>query len=693
MKALDQEIPALSINNTAALVHPVMHLLSSVLLLGSVAVQTVLGRPGAGRQSVALLKHSVDSFIKTEEPVALEKLLCNIGPDGCNANGAASGVVIASPSNDNPDYFYTWTRDSGLVFKSLVDRFINRYDAGLQRRIEEYIVAQAKLQAISNPSGSLSNGAGLGEPKFEANLEPFTGDWGRPQRDGPPLRAAAMITYATWLIENGYSSTASTVIWPIIQNDLNYVAQYWYAWITSRHDPADLSASWKGTRLDLTCGKKSMEVLSSQSLVNTGVSTVHNPIPEFRISYVLTIPSALVDGSNLAAALDKHATPYAAVASQVLCFLQSFWIQSSGYIDSNINVNDGREGKDANSLLASIHAFDPKLGCDSATFQPCSDKALSNHKVTVDSFRSYKINSGLGSGKAAAVGRYIEDVYFNGNPWYLTTLAAAEQLYDSLIVWQQMGCITVTDTSLAFFQDLVPDVSKKTYASDTSSYAEIVSAVSAYADGFFNIVAKYAGPDGSLDEQFSRDDGHPLSARDLTWSYASFLTAAARRAGVAPPTWSNNNATSIPSVCSATAALGSYSSATVTSFPPSQTPKAGVPPVTTTPRPCRTATTVAVTFRERAQTRFGQTIKIVGNVAALGHWDTKRAVALNSSDYTSTNPLWKTTVTLMAGQAIEYKYIKVDKDGSLIWEHDPNHTYTVPKTCATTAVRLDNWQS
>ncbi|ODA81665.1 hypothetical protein RJ55_00167 [Drechmeria coniospora] len=653
MKALDQEIPALSINNTAALVHPVMHLLSSVLLLGSVAVQTVLGRPGAGRQSVALLKHSVDSFIKTEEPVALEKLLCNIGPDGCNANGAASGVVIASPSNDNPDYFYTWTRDSGLVFKSLVDRFINRYDAGLQRRIEEYIVAQAKLQAISNPSGSLSNGAGLGEPKFEANLEPFTGDWGRPQRDGPPLRAAAMITYATWLIENGYSSTASTVIWPIIQNDLNYVAQY-----------------WNQTGFDL------WEEVNGSSFFT--ISSQHR---------------ALVDGSNLAAALDKHATPYAAVASQVLCFLQSFWIQSSGYIDSNINVNDGREGKDANSLLASIHAFDPKLGCDSATFQPCSDKALSNHKVTVDSFRSYKINSGLGSGKAAAVGRYIEDVYFNGNPWYLTTLAAAEQLYDSLIVWQQMGCITVTDTSLAFFQDLVPDVSKKTYASDTSSYAEIVSAVSAYADGFFNIVAKYAGPDGSLDEQFSRDDGHPLSARDLTWSYASFLTAAARRAGVAPPTWSNNNATSIPSVCSATAALGSYSSATVTSFPPSQTPKAGVPPVTTTPRPCRTATTVAVTFRERAQTRFGQTIKIVGNVAALGHWDTKRAVALNSSDYTSTNPLWKTTVTLMAGQAIEYKYIKVDKDGSLIWEHDPNHTYTVPKTCATTAVRLDNWQS
>lgn len=54
---------------------------------------------------------------------------------------------------------------------------------------------------------------------------------GRPQRDGPALRAIALITYANWLIDNGYSSTASSILWPIIQNDLNYVAQYW--WVTS----------------------------------------------------------------------------------------------------------------------------------------------------------------------------------------------------------------------------------------------------------------------------------------------------------------------------------------------------------------------------------------------------------------------------------------------------------------------------
>jgi len=63
-----------------------------------------------------------------------------------------------------------------------------------------------------------------------------------------------------------------------------------------------------------------------------------------------------------------------------------------------------------------MHNFDITAGCDAITFQPCSDKALSNLKVYVDAFRSiYKINSGYGSTAAVATGRYPEDVYYNGN--------------------------------------------------------------------------------------------------------------------------------------------------------------------------------------------------------------------------------------------------------------------------------------
>jgi glucoamylase len=306
---------------------------------------------------------------------------------------------------------------------------------------------------------------------------------------------------------------------------------------------------------------------------------------------------------------------------------------------------------------------------------------------------------------AVAVGRYPEDSYYNGNPWYLNTLAAAEQLWDALYVWNKQGYITVTSTSLSFFRDFMPTVSTGTYNAGSSTYTTLYSAVGAYADGYMNVVATYAQANGSLSEQYSRSNGQPLSAYDLTWSYAAFLTAAARRAGVMSPPWLPLQSTSLPGTCFATSVVGSYSSATVTSFPASQTPKSGVRSSTTgtatatttvrisaTSTACAAATSVAITFHELVATTWGQTIKIVGNIDVLGNWDTNGAIALSASQYTSSNPLWSVTIGFPAGQVIQYKYINVNPDGSLTWEKDPNHTYTVPATCATTAAKSDSWQ-
>ena len=273
--------------------------------------------------------------------------------------------------------FYTWTRDSGLVFKSIVDRFAHSYDEGLQEHIQNYVVSQAKLQTVSNPSGDLSVGRGLGEAKYHADLTAFTGGWGRPQRDGPALRAIALIGYSKWLVANGYESTASQVVWPVIRNDLAYVAQY-----------------WNQTGFDL------WEEVQGSSFFT--VAAQHR---------------SLVEGGLLAKSLGISSADYDAIAPHVLCFLQTFYSVQDGYIKSNINVNYNRLGKDANAILGSIHGFDPALGCDAATFQPCSDRALATHRVVVDAFRSlYGINSGIGRGQAVAVGRYPEDVYYNGNP-------------------------------------------------------------------------------------------------------------------------------------------------------------------------------------------------------------------------------------------------------------------------------------
>lgn len=236
---------------------------------------------------------------------------------------------------------------------------------------------------------------------------------------------------------------------------------------------------------------------------------------------------------------------------------QSFWNPRDGYIIAN--TGGGRTGLDANTVLASIHTFDPAAGCDPITFQPCSDRALANLRKYVDSFRAvYPINKPVQKSDPIATGRYPEDVYFGGNvrfrhverigpmttdlfskqPWYIATLAVAEQLYDALLTWEGLGAITVTPTSKAFFDQFSSDISPGTYRSDSSTYVQLLDAIRAHADGFVKIVARYTPPDGRLAEQFDKKSGKPTSAADLTWSYAAALSAFRSKKGGFGGSWS-----------------------------------------------------------------------------------------------------------------------------------------------------------
>jgi hypothetical protein len=50
-------------------------------------------------------------------------------------------------------------------------------------------------------------------------------------------------------------------------------------------------------------------------------------------------------------------------------------------------------------------------------------------------------------------------------------------------------------------------------------------------------------------------------------------------------------------------------------------------------------------------------------------------IALSSAAY----PVWKATVSIPAGTAFQYKYIKKETDGSVVWESDPNRSTTAPR--------------
>lgn len=105
-----------------------------------------------------------------------------------------------------------------------------------------------------------------------------------------------------------------------------------------------------------------------------------------------------------------------------------------------------------------------------------------------------------------------------------------------------------------------------------------------------------------------------------------------------------------------------------------------------------TASQVATRFYvNNADTAYGQSVYIVGNVEELGNWDTDKAVGafFNNTESIATYPTWFYDISVPAGTTIEYKYIKKDAAGNVIWESGANHVYTTVSNG--TGIVVDNW--
>lgn len=58
------------------------------------------------------LRQTLDDWIHGEERIALDRLLANVKPGGVNVQGhegVLDGTIVASPSKDEPDYWYQCT--------------------------------------------------------------------------------------------------------------------------------------------------------------------------------------------------------------------------------------------------------------------------------------------------------------------------------------------------------------------------------------------------------------------------------------------------------------------------------------------------------------------------------------------------------------------------------------------------------
>ncbi|MDG4858359.1 carbohydrate-binding module family 20 domain-containing protein [Streptomyces sp. T-3] len=97
--------------------------------------------------------------------------------------------------------------------------------------------------------------------------------------------------------------------------------------------------------------------------------------------------------------------------------------------------------------------------------------------------------------------------------------------------------------------------------------------------------------------------------------------------------------------------------------------------------------TAGASFGVNATTVLGENIYVTGDQGALGNWNTGSALKLDPAGY----PVWKLDVTLPAGTAFQYKYLRKDSGGQVTWESGANRTATVPSSGK--VALNDTWRS
>jgi glucoamylase len=98
--------------------------------------------------------------------------------------------------------------------------------------------------------------------------------------------------------------------------------------------------------------------------------------------------------------------------------LQTFWNEKEGFMTETTitDVKKGRSGYGSAPLTVSVYNFDPSLGCDDATFQPCSPRALSSLLVVGEHFKQFfPLSRNFTSKQPPYYGFFTEDQFIGGH--------------------------------------------------------------------------------------------------------------------------------------------------------------------------------------------------------------------------------------------------------------------------------------
>ncbi len=432
----------------------------------------------------------------------------------------ARGSILASPEmaayDPKPDYFFHWLRNSALVADALREAL---EDATLEPagvgHLVDFVDFSLKISRLDGPTFLQQDGYPetiepsfrqhvrsraeiaeiigariLGEARHNADGGLDVLKWGRPQNDGPALRALAVMRF---LALDVFPERAAEAALTLLRIDLDYTLSHW------REPCVDL---WEET-----LGFHYHTRLVQQAALANGATLWAAQADAGRAEACAEAARALL------AELDSHFDPQDGVYRGRLA-------------EAGANAPPPRP-LDIAVILAAVHA-----GRLSGTHSVADPKMLATLFALERLFDAlYPINRARPVQCAPALGRYASDSYFSGGAYYFSTLGAA-QFYFLLAQAAAAGeSISVTQESRASLAALLqkPAVALAQGALAKELRNALAEAALHRGDMYLETVRRFAPASRELAEQFSQQDGQPTSADNLTWSYACFVTALAER--------------------------------------------------------------------------------------------------------------------------------------------------------------------
>lgn len=401
-----------------------------------------------------------------EIQIGIQRILDNV-----NSPHVTPGAVIASPSRQDPDYDFHWTRDAGLTMMTLLEQLPRSPQLGAT--IRQWALFEKNLQ-----SKLISRGQSLGEPKFEVNGDVYAGPWGRPQNDGPAIRSLAFL--------RAYGRPD-----PLVEADLDFLRSHW-------QDPNfDLWEEVKGHHFFTRYSQMAAFYLAARVYTNADPARAQAYAMEGQ--KVENSLSAFIDGSRL----------------QIVPTLKG----SQGVQKPT--------GLDISTLLAPLY-----FGAGTRWSISQSEVMATALQIEQAFKNLYPINSRYPN-LAPAIGRYPEDVYdgtgfSQGHAWFLATFGMGEYYCALVEDFSRRRLIRVDALNVNFLRAAAPTAGLVPRTNLTSRQPEFQTVLQGLQDkgrSFLQRALFHGGSDRHYSEQFDRDSGYRRGARDLTWSYASSVRA------------------------------------------------------------------------------------------------------------------------------------------------------------------------